>query len=240
VVASVVLARKEGIRATAVVAASVLERILDTLTVLILFGVYLFFFADLFIPSSERGKQIFLTIQQYSVFGFLVLCLGFSVLAFLLRTERWLNWVPSKIRALALSFLGGFRALQSRGAVLRVVFLSFAIWLVITAQLWCLVQAYISGFPFAGALLLVSMTVIGVAIPTPGGIGGFQFFMSLSLIHFFSGYLTSPDINSQAMGISNGCYIVSMIPVIIIGMLFLNHEGISFSRINEIRDQAKS
>src|SRR5256886_2833373 len=77
VAASVVLARKENVPAASVIAASLLERILDMLTVVVIFGFYLVFFAHLYVPNSERGSEIMLTIQNYSVKGFIILCLGF-------------------------------------------------------------------------------------------------------------------------------------------------------------------
>jgi hypothetical protein len=72
--------------------------------------------------------------------------------------------------------------------------------------------------------------VVGVAIPTPGGVGGFQFFMNLSLIHFFRPYLSETGFASQAAGISNGVYLLSMGSVILVGLILLHREGLSLTR----------
>jgi len=129
------------------------------------------------------------------------------------------------------------RAMQSRSAVAETILLSFLIWLAITAQLWCLVRAYLDAFPVSGTILIVAVTVVGVAIPTPGGVGGFQFFMNLSLIHFFRPYLTAADAESQAAGISNGAYIVSMVPVILVGLVLLQRQGIhGITGLTEAKD----
>ncbi len=235
--ASVVLAKKERISAASVIAASLLERILDMMTVVVIFGFYLVFFGDLYAPSSERGKEIMHLVRNYSLKGFIVLSLGFVVLALLLRSQRWIARIPQRIQRLVLPFLEGFRALQQRGALFRVIFLSFAIWLSITLQLWCIVLAYLEKFPFVGAIFLMAITVVGVAIPTPGGVGGFQFFMSLALVNFFSHLMSSQDPQSQAAGISNGAYIVSMIPLMLIGLIFMNREGLSLGRISKMAEQ---
>ena len=234
VVASVMLARKEGVPAVSVIGASLLERILDLLTVVLIFFFYLSFFSHLYAPSSERGHTIMLAIQTYSMKGFVVLCLGLIFLFLSLRHSGWLNWLPAVIRRHLTPFLEGFRALQMGGALLKVAGLSLAIWLIIACQLWLMTLAYLNAFPFWGAIFLMAITVVGVTIPTPGGVGGFQFFMNLGLVNFFAKYLSQQDPNSQAAGISNGCYIVSMIPVIFVGLVFMNREGLSFRKISQL------
>ena len=89
------------------------------------------------------------------------------------------------MRSILSPFLDGFRGLQQGGVLFQSVMLSAAIWLVITLQLWCFMLAYVDHFPFVGSLFLMAITVVGVAIPTPGGAGGFQFFMDLALVNFF-------------------------------------------------------
>ncbi len=236
--ASLLLARKEKIPAPSVIAASVFERVLDMMTVVALFGFYLVFFAQRYLPNSERGEEIILAVRRHSIIVFALLSLGIGILILLLRSSRWYGWIPGPIRRLVLSFVDGFRALHSARAVAKVLVLSVAIWLVITAQLWCFTLAYLNDFPFTGALLVMALTVIGVAIPTPGGVGGFQFFMNLALVHFFADYLSAHDPHSQAAGISNGCYIMSMVPVLAVGLWLLNHEGLTFGRLAQLTQKA--
>jgi glycosyltransferase 2 family protein len=236
VAASVVLAKKERISIASVIAASLLERILDMMTVVVIFGIYLVSFARLYPPNSERGREIMLTIQNYSMEGFLAMCVALILLVVLVRSPKWMNRMPARVQRVLQPFLEGFRALQQGGVLFQAGLLSAAIWLTITLQLWCLVRAYLGGFPFLGALFLMAITVVGVAIPTPGGVGGFQFFMNLGLVNFFSQYL-SVDPHSQAAGISNGCYIVSMVPIMLIGLIFVNREGLSLTRISKMSEQ---
>ena len=132
------------------------------------------------------------------------------------------------------SFLDGLRTLQSRSASTKTILLSIMIWLAISGQMWCLIRAYLETFPITGVLFIVAVTVVGVAIPTPGGVGGFQFFMNLSLVNFFRSYLSGTDAASQAAGISNGAYIVSMVPVILVGLILLHREGLSLGRAAEL------
>ena len=234
VAGSVLLARKENIPATSVIAASLFERILDLLAVLVLFSFYLLFFAGFHVPTSESGREIFETIRTSTIAGFAFTALVFIVLILVLRSRRWHDRIPKIIQKHVLSFLNGLRAMQSRSATAQTLLLSLLIWLSIAAQLWFFIRAYLDTFPVTGVLLILAVTVVGVAIPTPGGVGGFQFFMNLSLIHFFEPYLSAGDPVSQAAGISNGAYIVSMGPVILVGLVLLHREGLSLGRAAEL------
>jgi glycosyltransferase 2 family protein len=235
--ASFLLAGKERISAASVIAASLLERILDMMTVVIIFGTYMAFFSHWYAPNSERGREVMLVIRSYSLKGFIVLCLGLAVLVLLLRSDQWQERFPARLRAVLSPFLDGFRSLQQGGVLFQSVLLSAAIWLVITLQLWCFMHAYLDTFPFVGSLFLMAITVVGVAIPTPGGAGGFQFFMDLALVNFFARYLSAHDPQSQAAGISNGSYLVSMVPVILAGLYCLNREGLSFGSVSRLAEQ---
>ncbi len=234
--ASIVLARKEEMSSATVLAASFFERILDLITVLAIFAAYLALGEPGVSQGSEAGRAIVRSVRSYSIKGFFVLGIGFILLILLLRSSRWNARIPQKIRDPLLRFLEGFRALQSHGTMLRVGLYSLAIWLCITLQQWFFVRAYTGSFPFAGMALIVVLTVVGVAIPTPGGIGGFQYFMNLALVTFFAQYLSSQDPHTQAAGISNGCYFLSMIPVYVVGIIFLNREGLSLGRISSLRE----
>jgi len=240
VAGSVLLARKEKVPSASVIAASVFERVLDTLAVLVLFAFYLVFLAGRFVPSSERGREVFDAIRYSTMAGLAVMAVGFVALLRILHSRRWHDRVPKFIEHHLFSFLDGLRAIQNRAAVAKTFLLSLLIWLSISAQLWCLIRAYLESFPATGTLLIVAVTVVGVAIPTPGGVGGFQFFMNLSLIHFFYPYLTGADPASQAAGISNGTYLVSMVPVILAGLVLLHHEGLSLQRAAELSKDRKS
>jgi glycosyltransferase 2 family protein len=234
--ASILLARKEKIASATVIAASVFERILDMISVFIVFAFYLFSFGDA-AGNSQKGNAIIFNIRSYSIKGILVFGIGFLILLLLLRNPHWAARIPSGIRKPILGFLEGFRALQSHGAMLRVALLSLAIWACIMLQLWLLLKSYLQAFPLAGTALIVVMTAVGVAIPTPGGVGGYQYFLSLALISFFGRHLSPVDPHTQAAGISNACYLMSAVPVLIAGLVFLNREGLSLGRIVRIREE---
>jgi hypothetical protein len=92
--------------------------------------------------------------------------------------------MPERIQPILRPFLEGFRAPQQGGVLVQAAFLSGAIWLTITLQLcvWC--EPTWSIF-LLGGVFLMAITVVGVAIPTPGGVEA-SVLQSLGLVNFFS------------------------------------------------------
>jgi glycosyltransferase 2 family protein len=233
--ASILLARKEKLSSTTVIAASVFERILDLFSVLIIFGFYLMGSA----ADAGKGAEILSSIRIYAIKGIFLLGAGLIVLLILLRNAHWAARIPARIRAPFLSFLEGFRVLQSHGVMFRVLLLSLAVWFCILGQIWLFVRSYLPAFPLAGAALLVVMTAVGVAIPTPAGVGGYQYFMSLALITFFRAHLSPGDPHTEAAGISNASYLLSMVPIFIAGLACLNREGLSLTQISQMKESVQ-
>jgi len=226
IAASVLLARKANVSAAYVIATSVLERMLDLVTLIALAGVYLIFFAHQYLPKSHEGKEILLALQNYSVKALAVSAIVLIALwLFLRKRHRGINWTRTP-RFIG-QFLDGFRVLHEGSTLVRAILLSIGIWLAIASQTWFSMRAYLEHFPYSGSLLLTVITAMGVAIPTPGGIGGFQYFMSLGLVHFFSAYMVSSDLYAEAAGISNGAYLSGMLPLFIIGFFLINSEELS-------------
>ena len=52
--------------------------------------------------------------------------------------------------------------------------LSVPLWLSIAAGIWLTSQAFHITFPFRASFLVMTVLVVGVAVPTPGAVGGFH------------------------------------------------------------------
>jgi uncharacterized protein (TIRG00374 family) len=227
IAASVLLAKRERLSTAQVLATSVLERILDLLTLIVVAALYFVLFAHYHLPKSEEGREILVAVQHYSVKAFAVSGIVLVILWILLR-RRWWSFESTGIQRFLCQFLEGFRALHQAGTLVRAVLLSIGVWSAIALQTWFTMRAYMENFPYAGSLLLMTITAVGVAIPTPGGIGGFHYFTSQGLVHFFFEYMSPSDPYSQAAGISNGAYLVRMLPLFVIVLILISKEGLSF------------
>jgi len=78
------------------------------------------------------------------------------------------------------------------------------------------------------AFLIVALLVVGVAVPTPGAVGGFHYFYRLGATAFFAAS------NDRAVGAAIVLHAVSFVPVAIAGLILLAQEGLSLSRLGTL------
>ena len=71
-------------------------------------------------------------------------------------------------------FARGLGAVRSPGRLQMSLLLSFPLWLSICLGIWSVTMAFGFAVPFTGSFLLLAVLVLGVAVPTPGAVGGFQ------------------------------------------------------------------
>ncbi len=86
---------------------------------------------------------------------------------------------------------------------------------------------------FPGTFLLQSMLVIGVAVPTPGGVGSFHEAYRLGVTTFFG---ASED---QAVAAALVTHLISFIPPVLGGILFMAQDGLSFGRLEDLASSAR-
>ena len=241
VVRPYLLARHEGFSATAAFATIIVERLLDMLTVLLLFAVYLVVAdpgraaadSDVFRALKLGG----LIVGGVSVAGlvFMMVVAGHpgTLSAWALRIERVL---PARVaHAVARgvrTFLEGLAVVRQPGRLAITGLLSIPLWLSIALGIWAVSQAYHIDMSYPGAFLVMAVLVVGVAVPTPGAVGGFHQAYRIGVTAFFGA--TTP----QAVGAAIVLHAVSFVPVTLLGGLFMAQEGLSLSRVRGLASGA--
>ena len=89
-------------------------------------------------------------------------------------------------------------------------------------------------FPLRVAFLLVTLAVLGLAIPTPGGVGGFHKATQVGLTTFFGVEL------NLATAIAIVYHAICFVPITVIGLLCLPILGMRFSDVRGMADQGKA
>jgi len=223
------LARREGLSATAAFATIVVERILDLVAVLLLMAAFLIWFD----PGLEsRDSAVFQAIR----FGGLVMApVAVATLAVMFfmagHPERLHAWVlkaeavlPARIAAViarfAQTFAEGFAVVRSPGRLVAAIAWSIVLWIAIAAGIWAVSVAFGIAMPFTGAWLMLAPLVVGVAVPTPGGVGGFHEAYRIGATGFFGAD------NDIAVGAAIVLHAISVGPVIIVGLLFILQDGL--------------
>jgi uncharacterized protein (TIRG00374 family) len=231
------LGRKEGIPVSGAVSTVVLERILDAGTVLLLFaGALLLTPAGVITSASRSTMDPLLRSGRFLGLGVLFLLAGLSLL-FLYR-ERLFGFLESRyparkgLRATLLrwgrEFVEGCHVLAAPRALAMVLLYSIGTWLVIGLSSWLVLRAFHLEVPLTGIFLFLPLSVIGIAVPTPGGIGSFEFFCSWGLENLFG----TPAPEAMAAAVS--LHMVSLLPVALFGPISVWQEGVSLGGI--VRD----
>jgi glycosyltransferase 2 family protein len=233
------LARKEGLRPTAAFATIILERLLDLATVLLLFGFFVFTVP----PGVLTGEASQLAHVKFWGGVAAAAAIGSLVVLFALaghperlgrtagRVERVLPERAARIVAQFVeTFAQGLAVMRQPTRLAVALLQSFPIWLSIAAGIWLTSQAFSITFPYSGSFLVMTLLVVGVAMPTPGQIGGFHAAYQVAVQTFFG----VPD--DRAVGAAIVLHAVSFIPVTLLGVIFMTSEGLTLKSAKALAD----
>ena len=240
IIRPVILARRDRFPVSAGLASILTERVFDLWTVVLFFLVFL-----IWPPSmAELDASAAANLRLLRVSGFAVgvgLVAGTVVLLGLFRfQDRFVDLVTRPLARLAPSwrgpvanflghFLDGLRVLQRPRDLLVTMTASFVLWYVIFWQVRVTLLAFDLDLPLRAAFLIVTLAVIGLAIPTPGGVGGFHKATQVGLTTFFGVEL------NLATAVAIVYHAICFVPITIIGLLCLPLLGM---RLTEVRDMA--
>ena len=232
------ISRRHPIPTSAGFATIILERLIDLVTVLVLFALYLFVLPA---PTAQVTGPLMDTLK---VGGALTGAVALGILVFLLAlhtnaervvgvierlTARGPRWIREPIARLLRSFSEGLAVLRAPLSHLALIAAqSFAIWLLIALAFYLNDIAFSIDLPYHATFLLIVFLVVGVAIPTPGTVGGFHAFYLLCLTQAF-GVAREP---AAAAGIA--AHALSNLPILVLGLALLGREGLSLSRVAEV------
>ena len=133
----------------------------------------------------------------------------------------------------SVAFAEGLAIVRQPDRFLMALGLSVPLWLSIAAGIWLSTRAFHIDMPFTGSFLIQALLVVGVAVPTPGAVGGFHYFYRLGVTTFYG----AP--NDRAVGAALVLHAISFVPVAIIGLILLAQEGLSLSRAGSLARNAE-
>jgi glycosyltransferase 2 family protein len=229
--------RYPSISTSAGFATIILERLIDLITVLVLFALYLFVLPT---PNTQAENRL---MDLVKLGGAVTGVAALGALGFLLALHANAERVTGLIERILKHFPrfiaepGGrmLRAFSSGLAVLRAPLShlgligaqSFLVWLLIALGFHLNHAAFGIVLPFHATFLLIAFLVVGVAIPTPGMVGGFHAFYLLALSEVFGVE------RSTAAAAAVAAHALSNLPILVFGLLLLGREGLSLGRVAE-------
>jgi hypothetical protein len=236
------IAKKEGVSFSSQIAAWIVERILDLLMVLLIFGVALTQVSQSAIEPGPRTRVVL------EVGGYLSGITAAASLALLIglrqfrgkvhqRLLRALSFLPErvvqKIQSVLASFDEGMQSTRSASATLLLISYTVVEWLVIAAAYYCMFKAFpvTSRFTATDVVIVLGFVAFGSAVQIPGIGGGMQVVSVLVLTEFFGlGF-------STASGIALIMWILSFVLIVPVGLVLAFQEGIQWRNLRHLEPE---
>ena len=235
------LARKHGFSATSTFATIVMERVLDLVTVLVLLAIYVLVLGGRETLPARLLGPVEASATLAAVAAVALLALAWTLATHPERIERLVlrsgRFLPGRfargLSTLARTFSEGFAVAREARALTLAMLLSFPVWLGIAAHAWLVTMAFDIRMPFQGTFLLQSLLVIGVAMPTPGAVGGYHAMYRLGVTSFFGAS------SEAAVGAAIVAHATSFLPVVIVGLIFMVQDGLSLTGLQQLAGAAR-
>lgn len=229
------LARREGFSASSAFATILLERILDLVSVVLLIGAWLLV-AEL--PASS--EEVIWGLKTGGLIGFVGAMATLVVLYVFAQnperarrfSERMFRILPAtleeKLTRFAETFAAGLAVLVDAASFLKAVIMSICVWLSIAVAFYFGARALGVEFPLGDTFLVIGFLTVGVAMPTPGAVGGYHYMCALALTSLFG---VEPGA-AGAVALVN--HAIAYLPVTAIGIFLFPGFGGGFRQLRAI------
>ena len=237
VVRPYVLARREGVSASAAFATVLLERLLDLVAVLLLFGGCLVLFGG---GVRGAGSGLLRAVEfggaVSAVAALAALGMAFAMAGRPEILERTLDGVrrflPRRlgeaVKRLASTFTAGLGVVRQPQALAGALAWSLLTWFVTALTVWTVALAYRLSIPLAGSFVILVLLMVGVLVPTPGGIGGFHAAFQLGATTL---YAVPPE---RAAAAAIVLHAITVVPVATVGLVLMAREGLSLAVVRQL------
>jgi uncharacterized membrane protein YbhN (UPF0104 family) len=137
--------------------------------------------------------------------------------------------LPQRFRGSWMHFFDSFtetlKITQNRAVFLKVILCTAGIWACLTSQFWFATMAVHHPLPFDSSFFVTGVTTVGLAIPTPGGIGGFHKACQLVLTRFYGFGIDA------SVAVAVLFHIIGTLPVLFTGIALAAKEGLRWKDV---------
>ncbi|MBN1615047.1 MAG: flippase-like domain-containing protein [Deltaproteobacteria bacterium] len=219
------IAANSSIGMTPALGTVLVERVLDSLMLAILFFSILLFMP---LPAWFVQSSALLLIVAFA----LLMAMAFMIFRrkdFLEWVDRFCRWFPQRaagrIGRLIRRLIEGFQVISDYRRLMTILLLSLVIWLMNAAVMYILMRSFGMTLPPAAAFIVMVVLMIGIAIPAaPGFIGNWHYFCILGL-----GLFGIP--RSEALSFAVIHHILSVGIVVVLGVICLPFSRFSLKEL---------
>ena len=237
------IAKKEGVTFSSQVAAWVVERMLDLLMVLVIFGMAL---SQISRSAIQHGPRVKIVLEAG---GYTAGLIGAVCLALLLGLRQFrgnvqkrlmdgLSFLPvlvsARVAKALQSFGEGMESMRSGARTALLVLYTVVEWCIIAAAFGCVFKAFPATHELGvtDVVILLGFVCLGSIVQIPGVGGGMQIMTVLVLTEFFGVTLEA------ASGIALVLWIITFVVIVPFGLVLAFHEGIQWRNLRHIEQTA--
>jgi hypothetical protein len=240
------IAKKENVSMSAMVAVWLLERIFDTVFVVLLFAAALGF--ERVVPETARGSSILVALHRGGdAMLVLAVLLILALLLFWLRSGQLTAWILRVFRflpATALrrlgralrSFAEGLSVIRSWKDLLVSLALTAVVWFLNTSVFWLVFQSLrgeVADLSWLASAVTLFCAALGLAVQIPGIGGGYQVGIILALNELF-------NVSAEAAtGAAILVWIIMSVPCLVSGLVLLVHEGLTLRKLEALAEEER-
>ena len=220
------LTRRERIPLTVSVATLVVERFLDFVMIVVLFG------WTLLLLKTPATADATLTLMKNAAWILIAGSAAVIVFLFLFRSniDRIVRFIPfQKVSLLLKNFADGLTFLERGRSFGLVIAHSVVLWIVVALQFWFMMLGMKLSFSVTAATLVMVVTAIGSLLQIPGIGGGFQASYSFCVMTFFA----VPK--EQAVATALIAYTSTYIPIVVASGLYMLSQGLSWKDLQTVQ-----
>jgi uncharacterized protein (TIRG00374 family) len=231
------LSRRTHHRFSGALGSVLTERILDLASILLLFITFAIRRWAAYTGNPATRELWFYMIQPATI----VCCSILAALAFFVIGIRFFSStirrmhaavavvIPRRFRPAWMNFFDAFvqslEISRHRGAFAKVLFCTAGVWFCLTTQFAFTILAMHRWLPFDASFFVTGATTVGLAVPTPGGIGGVHKVAQFVLTRFYG------FDNDSAVAAAVLFHLVGTLPVIVLGLSLFIAEGLRWKDV---------
>ena len=229
------LNRSTGISKSAGLATVVVERLVDSLGMMVFLLIAIFFSP---IPTRYRMMIALIGLVSFGALSFLV-----GMTFFEKHTTKFLDKIYSilpeflsrRMNSITQSFIEGLAGLKQTHNYWKIIFQTLVIWTFFAISTYFMLLAFnfddLYGMGFISGIVVFLIGALGVVIPSsPGYVGTFHYVIIQALAIF-----GVP--NEAALGFAIVIHLMNYLPVTFLGLFYFIREGFRFKEIQETAEQ---
>ena len=236
-----VLAKREGFSGAAAFGTVVVERLLDLLVIVLSVAGFV-----LVTESPTNDPQLLTTLRTAAVTGgtgaVVILVMMVWLARSPARTKQLMRWYVSVapgrstrfVAEIGQRFLQGLAVVGHPGPLIVAVGLSVALWLSVAYGMWLTSLAFGIGVSFGESVVLMGMVAIGVAVPTPAGVGGYHAAYELGATSLYGAGV------DQAVAAALVMHMLAFLPLMLPGLVLMAQEGLRLGSLSSLTTNHES